>query len=227
MRVLAIDTALDACSVAVLDTEESGRARSRSLPMARGHAEALMPLVANVMSEARTEFSELDRIAVTVGPGSFTGLRVGLAAARGIGLASGKPVVGLTTLSALAVPLIDADDSRSVLAVIDARHANVYMQLFGPGGCTVVAPRAAPLNDAIHAAMASPTRIVGNAVRLLEAAWPDNTRRPLQVSEVKAPDIIWVARLGAAADPAPASVKPLYLRAADAHPQQAGVLPRR
>ena len=88
MRVLAIDTALEACSVAVLDTEESARARSRSLPMARGHAEALMPLIATVMSEARTEFAELDRIAVTVGPGSFTGLRVGVAAARGIGLAA-------------------------------------------------------------------------------------------------------------------------------------------
>jgi tRNA threonylcarbamoyladenosine biosynthesis protein TsaB len=185
-----------------------------------------MPLIANVMSEARTEFTELDRVAVTVGPGSFTGLRVGVAAARGIGLAAGKPVVGLTTLSALAVPLIDADDSQAVLAVIDARHANVYMQLFGPGGRTLVAPRIAPLRDAIRAAMASPTRVVGNAARLLEAAWPHNERRPLSVSEVKAPDIVWVARLGAAADPDPASVKPLYLRAADAHPQTAGVLPR-
>jgi tRNA threonylcarbamoyladenosine biosynthesis protein TsaB len=118
MRVLAIDTALEACSVAVLDTE--GRARSRSLPMARGHAEALLPLVATVMSDARTEFDELDRIAVTVGPGSFTGLRVGVAAARGIGLAAGKPVVGLTTLAAIAVPFIDADDARALLVVIDA-----------------------------------------------------------------------------------------------------------
>ena len=138
-----------------------------------------MPLIANVMSEARTEFAELDRIAVTVGPGSFTGLRVGVSAARGIGLAAGKPVVGLTTLSALAVPLIDADDSQAVLAVIDARHGNVYMQLFGPGGRTLVAPRVAPLGDAIRAAMASPTRVVGNAARLVEAAWPDNERRPL------------------------------------------------
>jgi tRNA threonylcarbamoyladenosine biosynthesis protein TsaB len=226
MRVLAIDTALEACSVAVLDTEESARARSRSLPMARGHAEALMPLIANVMSEARTEFADLDRVAVTVGPGSFTGLRVGVAAARGIGLAAGKPVVGLTTLSALAVPLIDADDSQPVLAVIDARHANVYMQLFGPGGLTLIAPRVAPLRDAIRAAMPSPTRIVGNAARLVEAAWPDSERRPLLVSDVKAPDIVWVARLGAAADPDPASVKPFYLRPADAHPQTAGVLPR-
>ena len=226
MRVLAIDTALEACSVAVFDTEGSSRARSRSLPMARGHAEALMPLVATVMSDARTEFDELDRIAVTVGPGSFTGLRVGVAAARGIGLAAGKPVVGLTTLAAMAVPFIDADDTKSLLVVIDARHDHVYMQLYGPGGRTLVAPRVVHLRDAIRAAMASPTRIVGNAAKLIEAAWPENERRPLLVNETKAPDIVWVARLGAAADPEGASVKPLYLREADAHPQAAGVLPR-
>jgi tRNA threonylcarbamoyladenosine biosynthesis protein TsaB len=74
--------------------------------------------------------------------------------------------------------------------------------------------------------MASPTRIVGNAAKLVEAAWPENERKPLLVNEVKAPDIVWVARLGAAADPDPVSVKPLYLREADAHPQAAGVLPR-
>ncbi len=226
MRVLAIDTALEACSVAVLDTEGSSRARSRSLPMARGHAEALMPLVATVMSDARTEFDELDRVAVTVGPGSFTGLRVGVAAARGIGLAAGKPVVGLTTLAAIAVPFIDADDGRALLVVIDARHDHVYMQLFGPGGRTLVAPRLAHLRDAIRAAMASPTRIVGNAAKRVEAAWPENERKPVLVNEVKAPDIVWVARLGAAADPDPASIKPLYLREADARPQAASALPR-
>jgi tRNA threonylcarbamoyladenosine biosynthesis protein TsaB len=226
MRILAIDTALEACSVAVFDTEGGSRARSRSLPMARGHAEALMPLIATVMSDARTEFGELDRIAVTVGPGSFTGLRVGVAAARGIGLAAGKPVVGLTTLAAMAVPFIDADDTKSLLVVIDARHDHVYMQLYGPGGRTLVAPRVVHLRDAIRAAMASPTRIVGNAAKLVEAAWPENERKPLLVNEVKAPDIVWVARLGAAADPDRASVKPLYLREADAHPQAAGVLPR-
>jgi tRNA threonylcarbamoyladenosine biosynthesis protein TsaB len=74
--------------------------------------------------------------------------------------------------------------------------------------------------------MASPTRIVGNAAKLVEAAWPENERKPLLVNEVKTPDIVWVARLGAAADPDLASVKPLYLREADAHPQAAGVLPR-
>jgi tRNA threonylcarbamoyladenosine biosynthesis protein TsaB len=225
LRVLAIDTALEACAAAVLDI---GRGlTSRSLPMMRGHAEALMPLIADVMSTAAIEFCDLDRIAVTVGPGSFTGLRVGVAAARGIALAAGKPVVGLSTLAAFAAPFFDADDAKALLAVIDARPDQVYMQLFGPGGRTLIAPRIAPLRDAVRAAMASPTRVVGNAAKLIEAAWPDHERRPPQVAALRAPDIAWVARLGAATQDVAAEVKPLYLREADAQPQQAGILPRR
>ena len=186
-----------------------------------------MPLVAAVMSTAGVEFSDLDRIAVTVGPGSFTGLRVGIAAARGLALAADKPAVGLSTLAAFAAPFFDADDAKALLAVIDARHDQVYMQLFGPGGRTLIAPRLAPLRDAVRAAMASPTRIVGNAAKLVEAAWPDHERRPPQVAAVRAPDIAWVARLGAATSDVSAEVRPLYLREADAQPQQASILPRR
>lgn len=210
-----------------MDTDRKGGTTSRSLPMVRGHAEALMPLVAGVMSDSGMEFSELDRIAVTVGPGSFTGLRVGVAAARGIALAAGKPAVGLTTLSAIAAPFFDADETKALLVVIDARHEQVYMQLFGPGGQTLIAPRHCHIRDAIRAAMASPTRIVGNAARLVDAAWPGHERRPPLISVVKAPDIAWVARLGAATPNDGPSPKPFYLREADAQPQEAGILPRR
>jgi tRNA threonylcarbamoyladenosine biosynthesis protein TsaB len=194
--------------------------------MTRGHAEALMPLIAAVMSEANVEFAELDRIAVTVGPGSFTGLRVGVAAARGIALATGKPAVGLTTLAALAAPFFEADETR-LLAVIDARHGRVYMQLFGPGGQSLLAPQIASTHDAIRVAVAGSTRIVGNAAKLIEEAWPGDAPRPPLVSAVPAPDVAWVARLGAAADDLTAPVRPLYLGDADAHPQEAGILPRR
>src|SRR5271166_474729 len=122
MRVLAIDTALDACSAAVLDLNRGGVIASETLAMTRGHAEALMPLIARVMDQAEVEFGELDRIAVTTGPGSFTGLRVGISAARGIALATGKPAIGLSTLAGLAAPLIAEDDSTNVVAAIDARH---------------------------------------------------------------------------------------------------------
>jgi tRNA threonylcarbamoyl adenosine modification protein YeaZ len=97
MRVLAIDTALEACSAAVLDSGRGGITASETVAMTRGHAEAVMPLIARVMDLADVEFAELDRIAVTTGPGSFTGLRVGISAARGIALAAGKPAIGLST----------------------------------------------------------------------------------------------------------------------------------
>jgi tRNA threonylcarbamoyladenosine biosynthesis protein TsaB len=96
MRILAIDTALEACAAGVIAMPDRVLAQE-SLAMARGHAEALMPLLARVMDQAGIRFDDLDRIAVTVGPGSFTGLRVGIAAARGIALASGKPAVGVST----------------------------------------------------------------------------------------------------------------------------------
>ena len=94
-----------------------------------------MPLLARVMDEAGLEFAQIDRIAVTTGPGSFTGLRVGIAAARGIALAAGKPAVGLSTLSAFAAPqMAAAGDRAPVVAAIDARHDNIYLQVFDPGG---------------------------------------------------------------------------------------------
>ena len=226
MRVLAIDTALEACSAAVLDPD-SGITASESLAMTRGHAETLMPLIARVMNGAGIEFAQLDRIAVTTGPGSFTGLRVGISAARGIALAAGKPAVGLSTLAALAAPLIATDDGTQVVAAIDARHEHIYLQVFGVNGRTLVGPRVASLRDAARAAMAAPARIVGSAANKMAAAWPKGAEPPLSVEQRAAPDIEWIARLGAAATDGYSPPKPLYLREPDAQPQDAARLPRR
>jgi len=227
MRVLAIDTALGACSAAVLDTRHVAVVASETLPMVRGHAEAIMPLIARVMDQAGIEFASLDRIAVTTGPGSFTGLRVGISAARGIALAAGKPAVGLSTLAGFAAPHIAQDDSSAVVTAIDARHEHVYLQVFGPGGKTVVAPRIAPLREAVRAATASPARIVGSGAELIVALWPNGEPPPVLIEQLDAPDIGWIARLGAAAAEGQAPPKPLYLRAPDAQPQDASRLPRR
>jgi tRNA threonylcarbamoyladenosine biosynthesis protein TsaB len=227
MRVLAIDTALAACSAAVLDTEYSNILASSSLPMARGHAEALMPLVERVMDQAGLAFTDIDRVAVTTGPGSFTGLRVGIAAARGIALASNKPAVGLSTLSAYAAPHIDADKKSSVVAAIDARHAHVYLQVFSPGGRTFTAPRLATLREAVQAASAAPACIVGSAAQFVAAALSEANILPAAVDARPAPDIAWVARIGAVVPEAQSPPTPQYLRAPDAQPQYAAHLPRR
>jgi tRNA threonylcarbamoyl adenosine modification protein YeaZ len=226
MRVLAIDTALEACSAAVLDTDH-GILASRSLGMARGQAEALMPLIARVMDDAQLEFAELDRVAVTTGPGSFTGLRVGISAARGIALAAHKPAVGISTLAAYAAPHVAMDDTIPVISSIDARHGQVYLQVFGPGGRSLVSPRIAAIADAVRALPDARPRLAGSAAGLLAAAWPAGQPEPSLVDARYAPDIDWVARLGAVAVEASAPPKPLYLRAPDAQPQDAARLPRR
>src|SRR6266702_8702709 len=148
MLILAIDTALDACAAAVLDTDAGQLIASESQTMKRGHAEALMPLIARVMKESGVPFSALDRIAATTGPGSFTGLRVGLSAARGIALAAGKPAVGLTTLTAYAAPIVSRHAERPVISAIDARHDQVYFQVASGDGSPLIKPGVAPIEAA-------------------------------------------------------------------------------
>ena len=228
MRILAIDTALEACAAAVLDTERGQIVARESKAMARGHAEALMPLIQRVIDQAGGSFDAIDRIAVTVGPGSFTGLRVGIAAARGLALATGKPAVGITTLSAFAAPLIAADDAHPVVVAIDARHEHVYLQVFGPGGRNLVPPRVASLRDALRAATTSRgPRIVGTGATLLAAAWPPGERPPRSVEQRGAPDIDWVAQIGAAVPEDAGPPTPLYLKPPDAQPSDASHLARR
>jgi tRNA threonylcarbamoyl adenosine modification protein YeaZ len=227
MRVLAIDTALGACSAAVLDTAAGAVIASETLAMVRGHAEAVMPLIARVMDAAGLEFMSLDRVAVTTGPGSFTGLRVGIAAARGIALAAAKPAIGLSTFAGFAAPHIAADDSTPLVAAIDARHEQVYLQVFGSGGRSIVAPRVAPLREAVRAAMTGSARVVGSAAGLIAAAWPRLEPPPALVDQRDACDIGWIARLGAAASDPDGPPRPLYLRPPDAQPQDGARLPRR
>jgi tRNA threonylcarbamoyladenosine biosynthesis protein TsaB len=227
MRVLAIDTALAACSAAVFDTQRGGIIASASLPMLRGHAEALMPLIRRIMDEAGTAFSDLDRVVVTTGPGSFTGLRVGIAAARGIALATDKQAVGLSTLSAYAAPYLADDEKAPVVVAIDARHSHVYLQVFAAGGRTVTGPRLAPLSEAVRAAAAVSARIVGSAAQLVADGLAVTDATPLRVDASGAPDIDWVARMGAALPEGQSPPKPQYLRAPDAQPQNAAQLPRR
>ncbi|HMK69428.1 MAG TPA: tRNA (adenosine(37)-N6)-threonylcarbamoyltransferase complex dimerization subunit type 1 TsaB [Xanthobacteraceae bacterium] len=227
MRVLAIDTALGACSAALFDAEYGGIVASESLPMTRGHAEALMPLLARLMKSASMAVQDIDRVVVTTGPGSFTGLRVGISAARGIALAAGKPAVGLSTLSAYAAPHMTADDTAPVVAAIDARHDHVYLQVFGPGGRTVTAPRFATLREAVRAAAAAPSYIVGSAAQSVADALTQADAAPVSVDARAAPDIAWVARMGAVVPEGKSPPKPQYLRAPDAQPQNAAQLPRR
>jgi tRNA threonylcarbamoyladenosine biosynthesis protein TsaB len=218
MLILAIDTALDACAAAVLDTG-AGIIAQESQAMKRGHAEALMPLIARVMKASGVAFTALDRIAVTTGPGSFTGLRVGLSAARGIALAADKPVVGVTTLTAFAAPMVSENDAhRPVVAAIDARHDHVYFHAVAGDGRSLIKPKVAPIAEALDAARFDAPHLVGNAAKILADRWPADAPPPFKVDQLAAPDIAWVAWLGAAVDPDSSPARPYYLRAPDAKP---------
>jgi tRNA threonylcarbamoyladenosine biosynthesis protein TsaB len=207
MIVLGLDTALGACSAAVLAQGQPLAVRFE--PMARGHQERLALLVRETMAAAGLPFSALDRIGVTVGPGSFTGLRVGLAFAKGLALALGRPCVGVGTLEALA-----ASESGAGLtfAAIDARRGQVYLQAFS-GGQTVMAPDVLPVEiAAARLAEFNPgpdTLIVGSGAPLLEGLVPG-----ARIIAREAPDPVALARLAGTKPPAPA--RPLYLRAPDA-----------
>jgi len=218
MLILAIDTALDACAAAVLDTDAGRLIAQESLAMKRGHAEALMPLIARVMKASGIAFTSLDRIAVTTGPGSFTGLRVGLSAARGIALAAEKPVVGLTTLTAFAAPFVGDNSAHPILSAVDARHDHVYFQVVSGDGGSLVKAKVAPIEEAIEASRLGAPHLVGNAAGILADRWPSDAPAPIRVDMQPAPDINWVAWVGAAVSPETAPATPYYLRAPDAKP---------
>ena len=211
MKILAIDTALEACSAAVLD---GGRVlAARREPMTRGHQERLAPLVAEAMAEAGLAFAELDRLGVTIGPGSFTGLRVGLAFAKGLALALEIPCVGVGALEALAASAADAPDAVTG-AAIDARRGQVYLQAFH-GRQVLGPPEVLEHRDAcrrlVELAGEVPLRLLGSGAMLLTDELPRAA-----ILSIEVPDPVVVARLAAAA-PAPTSLpRLLYLRAPDA-----------
>jgi tRNA threonylcarbamoyladenosine biosynthesis protein TsaB len=226
LRVLAIDTALGACSACIWQAGAPEPLASETIPMERGHAEALLPLIDRLSSQVLGGFESLDRVAVTVGPGSYTGLRVGIAAARGIGLAAGIPVIGVATLSAYLAPLMAGERRGLYTAAIDARHGHIYIQAMAPGGRTIIPPGLMTYRDALRLLGSGPLLATGSAAPIL-AAEARAQGIEAHISDLSlAPDIAWVARLGAIADPNQALPKPLYLREPDAKPQAGARIPR-
>ena len=202
MRILSIDTCLAACSVAVLDGERVLAAISE--PMVRGHQERLASMAREAMAQAGLRFGDLERIGVTVGPGSFTGLRVGLAFAKGLSSALARPAVGVGSLEALA-----GERPGFVVAAVDARREQVYVQAFEDGR-PLMEPGALRAEDAVVEVrrLGTPAALIGTGAPLLAEAFPLARLEPDAV-----PDPVVVARIAARSDTPP---RPLYLRAPDA-----------
>lgn len=226
MRILALDTALGACAACVLDETTAEPVSIETMALERGHAEALLPLVERVMARVEGGFSSLSRVAVTVGPGSFTGLRVALAAARAIGLAVRIPVVGVSTLSAYCAAMMTRRAGRITAAAIDARHGTVYVQALAPDGSLLLPAQQMAVKDAVRALVGGSISLAGSgAMMMAQEAWAIGLDAVV-VDASPAPDIRWVARLGRLADPETALPRPMYLRPADAQPQDNGKVAR-
>ncbi|MEE8444427.1 MAG: tRNA (adenosine(37)-N6)-threonylcarbamoyltransferase complex dimerization subunit type 1 TsaB [Alphaproteobacteria bacterium] len=222
MKLLAMDTACGACSAAVWANGAILAARSRV--MQRGHVETLLPMTITVMEQAGLAFGALDLIAVTRGPGSFTGLRAGLAAARGLALALGLPLVAVTTLEAVARAAAPTDPATTVLAAIETRRADLYVQAFSAAMEPLDDPRALSPAAAAALAGARPTAIAGDgADRVLEAWRANPTGGAPEIVSRAGPDAAIIAEMAAVLSrPRGAEIAPLYLHPPEATRPAAG-----
>jgi tRNA threonylcarbamoyladenosine biosynthesis protein TsaB len=212
MKILSLDTSMAACSVAVIDTKGALPVAEAFQAMDRGHAEALAPMVAEVMQASGLAFRDLDRITVTVGPGTFTGVRIGLSFARGTGLACGIPVIGIDSLSAISA---NTGAGGPLLVVADARNEEVYAASFGAESRIIDGPCITTLARAAES-VPPDTRVIGTAKHAVITA---SGRRDLSASSGgDLPVAAHFARLAASLPPGDMPA-PLYLRAPDAKPQ--------
>ena len=210
MRILAVDTALGGCSAALL---EGGKVLAHSFEaMDRGHAERLAPMVEEIMTRAGTAFAALDRLAVTTGPGTFTGQRVGLAFMRGLRLALKRPLTGVTTLEAIAAAAMDETGQTGAAVIHDARREEAYL-LLQQGDQTVQPPIVLPFQNAVDRIRAfGACALAGTgAATAQESLGGDFT-----LSTIRHPDALWVARLALLKPASKDAPGPLYLRAPDA-----------
>jgi tRNA threonylcarbamoyladenosine biosynthesis protein TsaB len=219
VTILAVETALGACSAAVIS---DGRILAQEHePMLRGHAEALAPMVQRVMKHAGMEFRSLQRVAVTTGPGTFTGQRVGLAFARALALALKIPAVGISTLEAMAAEALSRfQDARWAISVADAKRGEIYLAARAQGSELLIPPRLLPVDEA-GCAVSATAQFLGFAPVLAGTAAPVVRERLMQMgyspldSEVRQPTAAFVA-LSCERLPESASARPLYLRPPDA-----------
>ena len=204
MIVLALDTAGADCSAALFSSSEGRVLSCVTETLGKGHAERLMDILDRALAEAGLELSAVERIAVSVGPGSFTGIRVGVAAARGLGLALGVEVRGISTLSVLAEEARKAGKAGDFVVAIDARRDEVYFQHF---------PHGEPLLLSVSEAR---ERVKGLDVDVIGSARPLLVDGAVSEGPDRYPAGI-IAQLAVSGDNLPP--KPLYLRGADAKPQ--------
>ena len=215
MNILALDTSMTACSVALW--RQGGVVWSRRRDMERGHAEALMPMLRDVLDGAGCGVSDLDLVAVTVGPGAFTGLRIGLAAARGLALAAELPCFGATTTETVAHGVPEAERSGATLVVaLQSNRADIYAQAFTPDLEPLSGPRALlPIEVAGLVTEGGRVVVAGDASTLVRPALAGAGLDVAVSGASGTPDAAVLAAIAARRwrpGDRPASPSPLYLK---------------
>lgn len=222
MKLLAIDCSASLCAACVYDAVTGQLLGRHVLDLGKGHAEHLLAVIDKALAEAAISYADIDAIAVSTGPGSFTGIRVGVSTVRGLALALKIPAIGVTTLEALAAEAASAFPDRAVLAVLDGGRGEIHAALFGMDGKILHGPAIARPEDAATMARDNTAVLAGTAAEAVAAAAGGAFDfGPLAATA----DIATYARLAALKGPGE-KPRPVYLRDADAKPQAGFVLPR-
>ena len=214
MNILAFDTSGAACSAAVLS--DGAVAAHQGMVMERGHGERLLPMIRDVLAESGLVWGDLGLIAVTTGPGAFTGIRIGLAAARGLALASGVPLRGVTAFAAVAASLQGEEAGVPLAVILESRRESLFVQVFGGEGAT--APASVGVEDLAAFLPPGPIRLAGDAAERADAALRRAGRMDGIVVTTLPPDARDVARIAGGTPelgPEPGGPHPLYLRQPD------------
>ncbi len=222
MTLLALDTASAACSVALW---RDGVAARRHKVIGRGHAEALMPMIAEVLDEAGVGYDALDAVAAAVGPGSFTGIRTGLAAARGLALALAIPGIGVSSLAAAASTARSAlapNAGRTLLVALETKRADLYVQAFDDSLSPLFPPVALPPVEAVRRLPPGPLAVAGDAAARLAGALAGRQPAPAFLPDLAIGDAAAIARIAAGPADKHLALRPLYI-----HPPQATPAPAR
>ena len=221
MNILALDTSMGACSAALLCATDDARAlHARQDEMQRGHAEALMPMVAEILAEAGVTPHDLDVIAATLGPGSFTGVRIAIAAARGLALVTGARLYGTDSLSVMARMAVLASTPGGPFAVaVDARRGMLYFGLYDDAGETLDGPLLVAPDDAVQHLPDTLSVAVGSGAQLLADAAAAHNRQVEPALAALQPSAMALADIARESGESSALFRPLYLRPPDAKPQ--------